>query len=612
MDDLHNPHVKTFRQNVAASKRASVHSSLQRMIAKRVASKYVPYEGNAQMLDDSSVLSQFLFLLRLFFGRLQARIVGLFVIIDFCIRILDIDARANGNKSETWARKLLFVCLSVYCLDFVAAISQKRRNILETKYSLLLSCFITLTAIAEIVLLAWNFSFQSLGLEFLHIARLLKTFDVLCMCTNAKLLVKLRKLGHMALGCMSNLFWSAIFLFIATTLWSMLAVELVSPLMGAIADQGFWDGCALCRDSISTVMKANLLLYTSIMAGDSWGQIPRPVILEHPWTFIIWVGSSFVLQFGVCNMIVALIVDSFAEDRMRNVEALAQEMKWQSEEDRQFLQSVFVTLDSDGSKSLSYEELLHGARTHPQFHSRLRVMDIDEQDLQELFDLLDYDRSGEVDPEEFVGALSRWLTDPKTATRFIKSQMSVVMQKQSKLEKLFHDKFEELELTLKLFDPHHQAGKGKWTEAQPTEGYDLQHKLKGDSHESLSANAMFPLISEQCTDYFPDLKKVSDQFQVFIVEQRQIWSELSVLQQHLTNLFTEPFPPLQVNSKIYDNCIVDDRIGTTAVDNQPPSYPSPDSSLVNRNGTTFRAGAMPPMSIDPVERSPSRQCHNAE
>ena len=52
--------------------------------------------------------------------------------------------------------------------------------------------------------------------------------------------------------------------------------------------------------------------------------------------------------------------------------------------------------------------------------SRLRVMDIDEHDLQLLFEMIDTDQSGTIEAAEFIGPLSRWAHDSKTAPRFIK------------------------------------------------------------------------------------------------------------------------------------------------------------------------------------------------
>ena len=69
---------------------------------------------------------------------------------------------------------------------------------------------------------------------------------------------------------------------------------------------------------------------------------------------------------------------------------------------------------------VTLDELIEGARKDPIFKSRLRVMDIDESDLAMLFEMIDVDGSGAIEASEFIGPLSRWAHDSKTAPRFIK------------------------------------------------------------------------------------------------------------------------------------------------------------------------------------------------
>ena len=54
------------------------------------------------------------------------------------------------------------------------------------------------------------------------------------------------------------------------------------------------------------VMEANLLLFQTVIAGDSWGKIAVPVIHAAPATVMIFVGSQLTIVFGVLNLIVAV------------------------------------------------------------------------------------------------------------------------------------------------------------------------------------------------------------------------------------------------------------------------------------------------------------------
>ena len=108
-------------------------------------------------------------------------------------------------------------------------------------------------------------------------------------------------------------------------------------------------------------------------------------------------------------------------------------------------------MDADGSGELTFEELLEGARNDPEFQSRLRVMDIDQNDLKQLFAMIDVKGTGLIDPEEFIQPLSRWVHEskplgaqemreqrrrwvPRTANRFVKyNVMRTIQQNDERL-----------------------------------------------------------------------------------------------------------------------------------------------------------------------------------
>ncbi|CAE8595512.1 unnamed protein product, partial [Polarella glacialis] len=157
------------------------------------------------------------------------------------------------------------------------------------------------------------------------------------------------------------------------TVWAMAAVDLVNPVVIRLAGEGaFPASCEDCERSFKTVMRANLTLFKTIIAGDSWGLVAVPVIEAEPWTAIIFIGALLTLVFGVLNLVVAVVVDTFAEQRQKDVVGLAQELDAEQDQDVRSLKRMFEQIDEDGSGDVTLEELLEGARLVPEFHSRLR------------------------------------------------------------------------------------------------------------------------------------------------------------------------------------------------------------------------------------------------
>ncbi|OLP91436.1 hypothetical protein AK812_SmicGene26873 [Symbiodinium microadriaticum] len=135
--------------------------------------------------------------------------------------------------------------------------------------------------------------------------------------------------------------------------------------------------------------------------------------------------------------------------------------------DRKYLQKIFDRLDESGTGELTLQNLMDGARKDAEFQSRLRVMDIDEVDLQQMFEMIDADGSGAIEAAEFIAPLSRWVRDSKTAPRFIKYNLQQTMQTQEELLKMsqygfavMNQRIEELSETLRgeFFEPHTQVG----------------------------------------------------------------------------------------------------------------------------------------------------------
>ena len=90
------------------------------------------------------------------------------------------------------------------------------------------------------------------------------------------------------------------------TVWAMLIVEWAYPRVQSLHDnEGLFEDCEQCVRATSSVMNANLLLFKTVIAGDSWGLIAVPVIEHYPATALLFMGSLLTLVFGVLNLIVA-------------------------------------------------------------------------------------------------------------------------------------------------------------------------------------------------------------------------------------------------------------------------------------------------------------------
>eukprot|EP00931_Biecheleriopsis_adriatica_P041305 TRINITY_DN23625_c0_g1_i2.p1 TRINITY_DN23625_c0_g1~~TRINITY_DN23625_c0_g1_i2.p1 ORF type:complete len:587 (-),score=73.00 TRINITY_DN23625_c0_g1_i2:192-1952(-) len=358
--------------------------------------------------------------------------IGFVVIIDFTTGAMLVDSRAAGIAPSGWVWVCGYLALMVYTIEYILAIFAWGLKSIKDQL-MLLDFFILAVAYCEILLDVSGMSMDSFAL--LRLLRLVRILRLVKLFRKFKFLRELHKLIAMAMSCAKTLAWSFLFCFIIMTAWSMALVELVHPTVLHLHERGLLEDTFMTQ----TVMSANLYLFKTVIAGDSWGETAVPVIVESPWSAIIFIGSHLTLVFGVLNLVVAVVVDTFAEKRQRDIDHLAQELADNEEEDLVDLEHMFRRIDEDSSGELSLEEVLNGAKKVPEFQSRLRVMDIDKQDLEQLFNMLDEDGGGSIDAEEFISALSRWMHESKTASRFVKFNVEKLLQKQGQVLDQLHD-----------------------------------------------------------------------------------------------------------------------------------------------------------------------------
>jgi len=404
-----------------------------------------------------------------------ANFMAVLVLVDTVCTCNAIDARAAGGSASLPVLLVSDFCLVIYTLEALTWVSLAGLPILKD-WMMIMDLGIVSCGWAEIILAQFTAAADVLGfrIKVLRVLRLVRILRPIRLLKRVRALRELYKLAMMMATVFRTLLWCFLLCFIVMTGWAMLVVEIVYPAVKDMQTNGFLADCPQCERATSTVMDANLLLFKTVIAGDSWGEIAVPVIQEHPGTAIIFVGSLLSIVFGVVNLIVAVVVDTFADARQNDVQNLAEEMEDEIEHDRKALAKVFQRIDKDGSGQLTLEELIQGARRDGAFQSRLRVMDIDEQDLEQLFHMIDADQSGTIEIAEFIGPLSRWAHDSKTAPRFIKYNMLQTMHLQEDMYDLSVNCFRELadridELALEIASTRRAGSKTRHQE-EPMEG----------------------------------------------------------------------------------------------------------------------------------------------
>lgn len=143
-----------------------------------------------------------------------------------------------------------------------------------------------------------------------------------------------------------------------------------------------------------------------IMTTEGWADIAEELMAVEPYSIAIILLYMSITTFAMVNVVVAVIVDSTltqAQELRSDVYKLAQE-----EEQKAILgvANIFRMADGDGDGQLTKQEF-EAALQLPKVHLQLQEINVDLRDADELFDILDTDESGQLNPKEFAAGILR-------------------------------------------------------------------------------------------------------------------------------------------------------------------------------------------------------------
>eukprot|EP00931_Biecheleriopsis_adriatica_P022285 TRINITY_DN14361_c0_g2_i2.p1 TRINITY_DN14361_c0_g2~~TRINITY_DN14361_c0_g2_i2.p1 ORF type:complete len:621 (+),score=115.55 TRINITY_DN14361_c0_g2_i2:104-1864(+) len=325
------------------------------------------------------------------------------------------DSEAANEPSALWVEYSSPILLAFYIIDCVVRIYVYRIGYFLDPMNVFDFCIVV--ADTSFTLLASAGVDGLPSISFLRIARLCRMRRVLVMFP------KLKKLGASCLHAVSSIMWGMMILAMLVICWSILAVQFIHPLNQVAAEKGWYDGCLDCPMAFSTVMRACLTLFQQILAGDSWGQVSKPVIIEFPVAGFFFLAEWVTLGLALTNILLAVIVEAATDAREEHHAELAEEIDREKRSAEGSLMVMFKDMDADDSGNLSLAEVTSAFESNSEFADLMERLDIDVLDISTMFEMLDTDKSGEVSYAELLDSvvkLKAQSRDVKTVLHFTK------------------------------------------------------------------------------------------------------------------------------------------------------------------------------------------------
>lgn len=362
------------------------------------------------------------------------------------------------------------------------------------------------------------------GLSILRILRLLRL-------SRATLIVEkvpeLSMLARSLIGALKPIFWGSIIVVFLLAAWGVLAVQFIHPLNEEVTNQGFYaeQGCERCPRAYQTVWHSSLTMIQQIIAGDAWGMVTLPIIEQYPASGIFFILMFISLEVALMNVVLACVVDSAAQARVDDLSGDGVQKK---------LEEFFQDLDMDRSGAISFDELKHGFASNKEFKRRMAKMDVNEGDIDAVWDILDSDKSGMIQTGEFVSELARLKrSNPHTMLIMIQHYVGQIRDKINEQLKVMMVDLEEAEKKETIMMEKMQAEEQELSanvsrlveksESQATP----QAQISGD-HHGAQGSIQASLMSNDPTDV-PEIKlnaKASLYDSPFIEEQQRFMADL--------------------------------------------------------------------------------------
>jgi hypothetical protein len=204
-------------------------------------------------------------------------------------------------------------------------------------------------------------------------------------------------------------------IFLSLYLFACLGVEIITQddLLRSDASLGY-----SFDDRFGSLFRT-LLTLVQFVTMDSIGSLYVPLIVRKPILSVYFMVIIVIVSITIMNLVTALIVDRAMQQSYLDSEKEKEDQQAMIKGLTSSLRAAFAKLDTDSSNSISAEEIQGIELDELPKHVRDRL---GLRNMQELFEMLDEDNSGDVNEAEFLnGILSVLLEDtPVELVRLVK------------------------------------------------------------------------------------------------------------------------------------------------------------------------------------------------
>jgi len=156
------------------------------------------------------------------------------------------------------------------------------------------------------------------------------------------------------------------------------------------------------KDSFGNMEASMFSLYAAITSGRNWGELAILLQKIHWGVMLVFITYLSISFFGVMNIVTAVFVESAMHSSKHYKDLLVQEKSLDDATNVKHMKEIFALMDANCDGHISLNEMRRFLMNEGKDLQRyFQALEISATDTVTLFELLDRDRSGEIDIDEF-------------------------------------------------------------------------------------------------------------------------------------------------------------------------------------------------------------------
>eukprot|EP00416_Gambierdiscus_australes_P033977 CAMPEP_0171101336 /NCGR_PEP_ID=MMETSP0766_2-20121228/54687_1 /TAXON_ID=439317 /ORGANISM="Gambierdiscus australes, Strain CAWD 149" /LENGTH=588 /DNA_ID=CAMNT_0011561365 /DNA_START=87 /DNA_END=1853 /DNA_ORIENTATION=+ len=257
------------------------------------------------------------------------------------------------------------------------------------------------------VLFKWVMEPLDLDISYLRIFTVLRALRLARLAKSVRLMPFFKELWILIHGLTNSarpLLWTFVIALIILYVFAVAATELIGR-------RQVFKEVDVVQERFGNLMRSTFTMF-QLMTMDTWGfDIARPVMELEPELALFFVAFIGIAVFIFWNLITAIIVENAFSIASEDSAHQAKEVELQKKRELKVLADLFLEIDKDGSGELNEEEFW-GALKNKKVRQMIDLMELKSSELEEVWKTLD-DGDGVLTIKEFTNGIRRMKGEAK-------------------------------------------------------------------------------------------------------------------------------------------------------------------------------------------------------